>query len=202
MSLEPNAIRRAEVKSSTLLMRHPQTVRTDHPRLRRARRTRSSRFLFASIFSDQNFLRVDGVLSGGTPCGHAKSIHLRKLPHGAPGELCPVCQAVAGRGVGNEYHAGGGIFGPTFPGAYLTLAPGPSANYVFSLIVCPPSLARIKGHKLAGGILLQRTIGSWLERNDRVLGTKLHNPVHAASAWCEARSLRSHYQSKDFSCSC
>jgi hypothetical protein len=67
MSLEPNATRSAEVKSSTLLMRHPQTVRTDHPRLRRARRTRSSRFLFASIFSDQNFLRVDGSLERRHP---------------------------------------------------------------------------------------------------------------------------------------
>jgi hypothetical protein len=47
LSFRIKAVPSTLLRSATLLARHPHTVSTFHPFLRRARRTRSSRFLFA-----------------------------------------------------------------------------------------------------------------------------------------------------------
>jgi hypothetical protein len=62
-----NALPSTLSRSGSLLVLHPQTVITVQPRLRRARRTRSSRFLLARSFSNQNFLLVDGNLERWQP---------------------------------------------------------------------------------------------------------------------------------------
>ena len=67
------------VRSVILLARHPQTVSTVHPPLRRARRTLSSRFLFAAILSDQNFLLVVGSFARRHPLCPCQKHPLTKM---------------------------------------------------------------------------------------------------------------------------
>jgi hypothetical protein len=66
-------------RSAAQPTRHPHTVSTVHPRLRRARRTRSSRFRFACILSAQNFLLVDGSFERRQPLWPCQKHPLTKM---------------------------------------------------------------------------------------------------------------------------
>ena len=59
------------LRSATLLARHPHTVSTAHPILRKARRTRSSRFLLPESCSPRISASWTAALSGGIGSGRA-----------------------------------------------------------------------------------------------------------------------------------
>jgi len=79
LSFRVKAVPSALLRSDTRLTRHPHTVSTVHPCLRRARRTRSSRFLFPRILSAQNFLLVDGNFERRQPLWPCQKHPLTKM---------------------------------------------------------------------------------------------------------------------------